>query len=333
MPRLSVLLPCRDAAAWLPAAARSIQRQTYRDYEILAVNDGSVDATAEILDAWAITDARVRVLHAGRVGLVDALRLAASQASGELLARMDADDIAHRRRFELQLTLLDSQPGIAACGTRIRYFPRAALKDGGRGYESWINSLTDAADLTRDIFVECPIAHPTLLLRRAAFDEVGGYRHTDWPEDYDLVLRLWSAGFGLTNVARVLLAWRERPDRTSRSDTRYDHDAFRRCKAYFLKRTLAAERPLLIAGSGPSGKSFAREMVRLGSSLAAFVDVDPRKIGQMVHGVEVVPPERVPEFGDAFGVAAVADRTARAQIRSYFQRAGWREMFDFCAVA
>jgi glycosyltransferase involved in cell wall biosynthesis len=333
MARLSVLLPCRDAAAWLADAARSIERQTYRDYEVLAVDDGSLDATAEILDAWARRDTRVRVLRTDRSGLVAALQLASSHASGEVLARMDADDIAHRRRLELQLQLLDSQPDIAACGTRIRYFPRAALKDGLRGYEGWINSLTDTADLTRDIFVECPIAHPTLLMRRAAFEAVGGYRQIAWPEDYDLVLRLWRAGYGLANVPRVLHAWRERGDRTSRVDARYGHDAFRRCKAFYLKRTLAAERPLLVAGAGPSGKSFAREMVRLGSSLAAFVDVDPRKIRQTIHGVEVVPPERVPEFNGAFGVAAVADRTARAEIRSNFNRAGWCEMVDYCAVA
>jgi glycosyltransferase involved in cell wall biosynthesis len=333
MARLSVLLPCRDAAPWLPTAAQSIQRQTFRDYEILAVDDGSADGTAEILDKWASIDARVRVLHSARVGLVEALRLAATRANGELLARMDADDIAHQRRFELQLQLLDSAPAVAACGARIRYFPRAVLKDGGRGYEDWINSLTTPAQLARDIFVECPIAHPTLLIRRAVFDAVGGYRDAGWPEDYDLALRLWSAGHGLANVPRVLLAWRERADRTSHVDAHYGHAAFRRCKAFYLQRTLAAGRPLLVAGSGPSGKSFAREMVSLGSRLAAFVDVDARKIGQVIHGAEVVPPERIAEFNGAFGVAAVADRTARTEIRSYFERAGWCEMIDFCAVA
>jgi glycosyltransferase involved in cell wall biosynthesis len=333
MARLSVLLPCRDAAAWLADAARSIERQTYRDYEVLAVDDGSLDATAEILDAWAHRDTRVRVLRTDRSGLVAALQLASSHASGEVLARMDADDIAHPRRLELQLQLLDSQPDIAACGTRIRYFPRAVLKEGGRGYERWINGLTNCADLTRDIFVECPIAHPTLLMRRVAFEAVGGYRQIAWPEDYDLVLRLWRAGYGLANVPRVLHAWRERGDRTSRTDARYGHEAFRRCKAFHLQHTLAKHRPLLVAGAGPSGKSFAREMTQLGSHLAAFVDVDPRKIGQTVHGVQVVAPERIAEFNGAFGVAAVADTSARAQIRAYFQRAGWCEMSDFCAVA
>jgi GT2 family glycosyltransferase len=207
------------------------------------------------------------------------------------------------------------------------------LKAGGRGYERWLNSLTNPMDLARDIFVECPIAHPTLLLRRAVFDNVGGYRDADWPEDYDLMLRLWSAGYALANVPRVLLAWRDRGDRTSRVDARYGHEAFRRCKAYYLSRTLAVGRPLLVAGAGPTGKAFAREMVRLGSRLVAFVDIDPRKLGQTIHGVEVVPPARIPEFEGAFGIAAVADNRARVDIRSYFSRAGWCELVDYCAVA
>lgn len=333
MPRLSVLLPCRDAEPWLPVAIRSLERQTYRDFEVIAVDDGSQDGTRDVLEAWARRDRRVRVIASGASGLVNALRAAGGAASGELLARMDADDIAHARRFEAQVALLDDDAGLAACGTRIRYFPRATLKAGGRAYERWINACTRPDDVAREIFVECPLAHPSLVLRRSAFEAVGGYRDAGWAEDYDLVLRLWRAGHRMANVARTLLAWRDRPDRTSRLHPRYSRESFRRCKVSFLLETLVLGRPILVAGPGPTGKAFAREIVRQGGRIAGFVDVDPRRIGQSIHGVDVVAPAGIGRFGGAFAIAAVADAASRAQIRADLRAAGFVEMRDFCAVA
>lgn len=331
--RVSILLPSRNAAAHLPSAIASLRAQTYTAWEIIAVDDGSVDATPDILRKWAGRDARVQVVEPGRVGLIHALTLAADRASGELLARMDADDIAHPDRIRQQVELLDARPDLAAVGTRVRCFPRAAVRAGTARYERWINHLVSPDRIARDIFVECPIPHPTLMMRRADYEAVGGYRDEGWPEDYDLVLRLWRAGRRLGKVPRRLLAWRERPDRTSRTDARYSRTAFLQCRLEHLLPTLARDRPLVVAGAGPTGKAFARAAIARGAEVAAFVDVDPRKIGQIVHGAEVVAPERIREFAGAFGVAAVAGAAARAEIRRRFRAAGWLELRDFCAVA
>ncbi|HEY8469708.1 MAG TPA: glycosyltransferase [Longimicrobiales bacterium] len=352
MPRVSVLLPCRNAAAHLPEAIASLEAQTYADFEVVAVDDGSTDATATLLDAWAARDGRVRVLHTPPRGLVPALASALAAAAGELIARMDADDIAEPDRLARQVALLDARPDVVACGTRVRYFPRGAVRDGARRYEQWLNALTEPEELARDIFVECPIAHPTLVVRRAALEAVGGYRDPGWPEDYDLVLRLWAAGGRLANVPAVLLRWRERPDRTSRTDPRYSADAFRRCKVHHLRRTLlrapeaadaagreaaglegAATRAAVVWGAGPVGKHFARELVRQGVPLAAFVDLDPRKIGQQVYGVPVVAPAEIGRFRGALALAAVGSPGAREEIRAALNDAGWREGVDYVAVA
>lgn len=307
--------------------------QTVRSCEFLAVDDGSVDATRSLLCAWRDADPRVRVLDSAGEGLIAALRLATDAARGEYLARMDADDIAEPDRLAKQVALLDTRPGIVACGTLVRYFPREAVRDGARRYEQWINALAGPDEILRDLFVECPIPHPTLVVRADALRAAGGYIDTGWPEDYDLVLRLWRDGHRMTSVPRRLLAWRDRPDRTSRVDERYSRASFRRCRIHYLLNTLVRGRPLLIGGAGPTGKAFAREVVRQDGTLAGFVDVDPRKIGQTVHGVPVIPPGRIADFGGAFGAAAVADAAARTKIRTAFRAAGWREMVDFCAVA
>ncbi len=333
MPRVSILLPARDAAAHLAAAITSLERQTFPDYEIVAVNDGSRDATGALLDAWAARDARVRVLHGPARGIVAALQQAAAAAQGELLARMDADDVAHPERLAQQIALLDADAAVGACGTRVRYVPREQVRAGARRYEDWLNALTEPDRIDCDLFVECPIAHPTLMVRRSAFERAGGYQDHGWPEDYDLVLRLRASGARLANVPAVLLDWREGARRLSRTDERYAEWQFQRCKAHHLARMHAHGRRIVVWGAGPVGKRFARALQAEGASIAAFVDLDPRRIGQVVHGAPVVAREAIGAFPDAYVVAAVAGAAPRAEIRAALLRTGRREPAEFCAVA
>lgn len=334
MPRVTVVLPCRDAAARLPEAIASLEAQTFRDFEVIAVDDGSEDETFALLYAWARRDGRVRVLRSPVRGVVGALAAGVAAAHGELVARMDADDVADPTRLERQVALLDARPGIAACGTGVRYFPEDLVRDGARRYERWLNALVEPEQIERDLFVECPIAHPTLVVRRSALLGVGGYRDLGWPEDYDLVLRLWAAGYRMANVPDVLLHWREGADRASRTDPRYSPDAFRRCKVGFLRRTLLPGRAgAVVWGAGPVGKAFARELLAQHVPLLAFVDLDPRKIGQTIHGAPVVAPSGLDRFPGAFTLAAVGQPGARDDIRGELDRMGYVELRDYCAVA
>jgi glycosyltransferase involved in cell wall biosynthesis len=332
VPYASVLLPCRDAAATLPEAIASLDAQTFHDFEVVAVDDGSGDESGALLDDWARRDSRVRVLHTPAQGIVAALETARGAASGRTLARMDADDVARPERLERQVTLLETRPELAACGTLIRYFPRRLVRDGARRYERWINGLVTPEDIERELFVECPIPHPTLMIRAEVLAEVGGYRATDWPEDYDLVLRLWSAGAKLGKVNAVLLDWREAPERLSRVDPCYGEDAFRRCKVHYLGRRIAG-RDVVVWGAGPVGKAFARALRDAGHTITAFVDLDPRKIGQEIHGAPVIAPTAINDYHGAFTVAAVGSDGAREEIRAALREAGWREPEEWCAVA
>ncbi len=314
MVRISVLLPIRNASATLDQALGSLVAQTFSDFEVIAVDDGSDDATPRLLADWASRDRRIRPSTTPPLGIVSALNTAAAGARGELLARMDADDVAVSTRFERQLALLETHPDLAACGSRVRYVPRDAVRDGALRYERWVNSVVTPDDMHRDLFVECPIPHPSLVVRRSVFELVGGYRDMGWPEDYDLLLRLWEAGYQFGKVPEVLLEWRERPGRLSRTDSRYAEDAFRRCKVHFLRLRIAG-RPVVVWGAGPVGKAFARALQHEGHKVAAFVDLDPRKIGQTIHGAPVVPPAAIGKYEAAFIVAAVGSADARAEIR------------------
>jgi glycosyltransferase involved in cell wall biosynthesis len=332
-PHISVLLPCYNAAVFLPDCIASISTQTFGDFEVIAVDDGSTDDSGEILRDWAARDQRVLVVAPGRVGLVRALQLASTTARGSLLARMDADDIAHPSRFQRQLGWLAQHPELAACGTQVRYFPQEHVRAGARAYQHWLNSLITPEQLIRDVFVECPIAHPALIIKRAAFAAVGGYQQKSWPEDYDLILRLWVDGYLLANVPEVLLDWREREDRISRTDPRYSQPAFQRCKAHYLAKTILRSRPVIVWGAGPVGKAIARALMQEGANLQAFIDIDPRKVGQRPYGIPVRSPDSLADRTSEYILAAVGSADAREQIRHALLELGLVEGVDFCAVA
>ena len=247
---------------------------------------------------------------------------------------MDADDIALPARLARQREVAERDPTLVLCGCSIRYIPRSGLGGGALRYERWLNGLVEPADLVRDLFVECPLAHPTFFMRAEAVANVGGYRDHGWPEDYDLLLRLWRAGGRLGTVPEVLLEWRDRPNRLSRTHRSYDADAFRRCKAHHLTRSLLKGRDgVVVWGAGPVGKAFSRRLTDEGVRVRAFVDLNPRKLGQQIHGAPVIPPLQVTAYRGAFCVAAVGQFGARARIRALLIQLGWKEGKNFVAVA
>jgi hypothetical protein len=276
----------------------------------------------------------VRPLHQEPRGIVAALEAARAVARGRWLARMDADDVCEPGRFALQRALMASDPTLAVCGTHVRCFPREGQSDGGRRYEAWLNATADADEVERELFVECPLAHPSFFLDAEATARVGGYRDRGWPEDYDLLLRLWRAGGRLAKVPRPLLRWRDRADRLQRTSPVYGDDAFLRCKAHHLLRSLLADgRPVAVWGAGPVGKAFARGLSALGVRVRAFVEVDRRKIGQEIHGAPVLDTRGGLGLEGVLHVAAVGQPGARATLRALLDGAGLEELEDYVAVA
>ena len=334
MPAVSVLLPVRDAATTLAACLDSLAAQTLADHEVVAVDDGSTDGSGERLAARAAKDPRVRLLRTAPRGLVPALSLALAEARAPLVARMDADDVAHPPRLEAQVRRLRADEAVDVLGCRVALVaPPGARAGGMRAYVDWVNGLLDHDAIARDRFVESPLVHPSVAMRTARLRALGGWRDVDGPEDYDLWLRAFDAGLRFAKLAEVLLDWCDSPSRLTRTDPRYSPAAFARLKAEALARGPLAGRPAVVWGAGPVGKAFARALRAKGVAVAAFVEVDPRKIGQRVAGSPVVGLDAVSGLPPALHLGAVGQKGARERLRGEARRRGLVDGKDFLAVA
>src|ERR1051325_1151561 len=113
-PTVSVLLPVYNAERYLESALQSVLGQTFSDFEVIAVDDGSKDNSKKILERFAANDPRIRVISRPNTGIVGALNDGLAVARGEFIARMDADDVALPGRFQAQLDYLRGHPDCIA---------------------------------------------------------------------------------------------------------------------------------------------------------------------------------------------------------------------------
>ena len=327
---ISVLLPFRDAAATIEAALQGLVACSDPSLEVLAVDDGSTDGGAQRVRAWAEREPRVRLLRNVGSGLVAALQHGLSAARGALVARMDADDLSHPERLDRQRAALLAEPELSLVGSRVRAFADDGdVGEGLRRYVDWQNTLLTAHDHRRELFVESPLCHPSIMVRREALAAVGGYQESAGPEDYELFMRLDQAGYRLAKLPEVLLSWRHRAGRATFSDPRYSLPRMRQAKAPFLAHRLAQvpKQRKVLWGAGPTGKRLARELALHGFEVDCFVDIDPRKLGAHSRGRSIMPPDGLDPRSDVV-VAAVGARGARELIRPDLLARGFVEGED-----
>jgi glycosyltransferase involved in cell wall biosynthesis len=243
---LSIVLPVRNGGRYLSEAIDSLLAQTFRDFELVVVDDGSTDKSAAIVEAAG--DPRVRLVRQARRGLVEALRRGLAETTAPFVARMDADDVSLPTRLARQLDAVGEGVALVGCGFE-------AIDAEGRPIRSWLLPADDAA-LRRRLLLRNPFAHGSVVFRRQAVDSAGGYR-ADYGanEDYDLwrrVAREWR----LAAVPEVLYLYREHPDAVTKSGVGQRVEARER-----LRDELWAEPALLRALRGERDPAERRALV------------------------------------------------------------------------
>ena len=183
-PRVSVVMPVRNAMPFLPVAIESILNQSFRDFEFIIADDSSDDGSTECISEYAARDSRIRMLRTNfRLGPVGSSNWAAGAARAPMVARMDADDVSHPQRLERQIAILDESADVVLVGSLFELIDAEG-------------SVLRPPDLSSLLMTQRPgCAHSSIFYRRDAFHRAGGYRAgTDYFEDRDLYLRLSQFG-------------------------------------------------------------------------------------------------------------------------------------------
>lgn len=200
MAKVSVIMSVKDAEAYVEEAVNSILNQSFRDFEFIIVDDGSRDGTVRLLKELEGKDNRIKIItNAENMGLTRSLNKAIASASGEYLARMDADDVSMPQRFEKQAYFLDDNTAVAVLGTS--YY---GIDDNG-AVVSTISAPTKDEDIKKNLISGNPFCHPSVMIRKSILDKVGSYkeefRHT---EDYELWFRIAKSGARMANLEDFL---------------------------------------------------------------------------------------------------------------------------------
>ena len=200
MTRVSIILPVYNCQAYVYESIASILGQTMGDFELIVIDDCSTDSTSAILSSFR--DERIVSLrNTCNLGLVESLNRGIQCSSCELLARMDADDVSYPERLRKQMLFLDHNPTVAVVGTAIENIDASGNAIDCYYYPS------DPLVVSKKLLEGCPIAHPTVLMRRDAVLRAGGYRLKIGAEDYDLWLRISEFAL-LANLREPLLKYR-----------------------------------------------------------------------------------------------------------------------------
>jgi len=334
-PLVSILLPFHNCESTLYECLASIQGQSLNNFELIAVNDHSSDQSVTIIHKVARNDPRIQLLDNPGFGLVAALNHGLQQSSSSLIARMDGDDIMLPQRLQLQYEFMLQHQEITVLGAFATLFPHETIQAGFREYMRWQNSCLTPQDIADEIYIESPLVHPSVMFRRDPVIQLGGYRDGLFPEDYDLWLRIHHAGMQMCKLPQELLEWRDHPERTSRVDQRYSRQAFDSLRASYLAREPRLQQHrdnFVIWGAGRKTRRRCQHLLDHGLIPKAWIDIDPKKIGNRLNGVPVVAPEWLQSQQMPFVLGYVTNHGARDDIATQLQQMGYQRGSNYLMV-
>ena len=328
-PLVSIIMPVKNTAQFLEQCLDSVLGQNYTNWELLAVDDGSEDESLTILKAYSEKDSRVKPFKNNGKGIIEALRLAYSNSSGELITRMDSDDIMPENKLKvLSFNLINKGKGNLAVGL-VKYFSENELGEGFRRYEEWLNSLITKGTCFNEIYKECVIPSPCWMVYREDFEKCDALRPNTYPEDYDLTFRFYINYLKPIPCNKVLHHWRDYATRTSRTDDNYADNTFIAIKAdYFLNQEYDKTKNLVVWGAGGKGKALAQILIAQNIDFHWICD-NPKKIGKHIYDKEMLGFSELENIENTQSIVTVANSKAQEEIKIYFEKLNQKAMKDY----
>jgi glycosyltransferase involved in cell wall biosynthesis len=330
MPLVSIIMAAKDTAPYLPECLDSILEQNYSDWELIVVNDHSSDETPDILEAYARKDDRIKIYHSRRQKLIPALQHGYQFAQGDLINRMDSDDIMPLDKLDLLVSEWQKHgKGTVVSGGTAHFVDEGKVGEGYLRYDRWLNRVAANNSYYEEVYKECPIPSQCWMLHKDDFDAVGAFDREVYPEDYDLCFRFYKNKLKVIGLENVLNHWRERPDRISRTLEEYKDNRYFDLKLeYFFDVDQNEMRPLVLWGAGTNGKNMAKLLQLMGKPFH-WVCNNQKKIGLDIYGVEMKHVSLIQELESPQIMVVVASPDAKIQIKKRLDGYGKQPVKDF----
>lgn len=325
-------MPVYNAEKTLRRAINSILEQTFNDFELIIVDNNSIDNSFKIATEMAINDSRINIVDEAKQGVVFASNKGMKFAKGKYIARSDADDVLHKTKLEKQYNFLEKNKDIGLVGTNVNYVGN----DNNKGFKTFVNftnSITTYKDIFLTRFVELLIVNPTIMFRREVGEKYGLFRNGNFPEDYELFLRWLSKGVKFAKLPEKLLDWHDSDTRLTRTDEKYSANAFYEIKTPYLIEYLKENNPffpkVVIWGAGKISVKHSDLLKKYGIEVEFYIDVKPKISSHR----KIVLYNDIPEAGRHFVLSYIGNRGKREQIKDFLLSKKYKEGKDFLIVS
>ena len=326
---ISILTPFKNTGPFISECIESILDQTYKNWELIIVDDHSSDNSFEIVQHFKEKDRRIKLYKNPGNGIIEALRFALKQSNGQYVTRMDSDDLMLPEKLEVLYNNLKSNGKNHIAIGLVKYFRSDGISDGYFKYEKWLNGLTKQGENYSEIYKECVIPSPCWMIHREDLDNCDAFNPDQYPEDYDLTFRMYKNNIRCIPCNTILHKWRDYENRTSRTSEHYAHNYFLEIKIkYFIDLDFDPSRPLTIWGAGLKGKTIAKYLVNNNVPFTWICD-NPNKLGKKIYGQVMHHFEYLNHLKNPQSILTVANETAQLEIKSFFKQHNLRAMVDY----
>ncbi|WP_025744045.1 glycosyltransferase family 2 protein [Aquimarina pacifica] len=314
-PLVTIIMAVKDTAPYLHDCLDSIIAQTYQNWELIAVNDHSSDASPQILQEYANKDPRIRFFNSDKPKLIPTLQVGYTHAKGTLINRMDSDD--KMPDYKIQV-LVDEWSkygkGTVIAGGTEHFVDEGVVGDGFLRYEKWLNNVAKNSLHYQEIYRECVIPSHCWLLHKDDFDAVGAFDPIIYPEDYDLCFRFYRARLQVVGIDKILHYWRDRSNRISRTWDEYKDNRYFDLKLrFFYELDRDRTRPLVLWGAGRNGKDMAK-LIQSYDDQFHWVCDNQKKIGKDIYGTRLEHYKNIKEIENPQIIIVVASPTGKEEI-------------------
>ena len=310
-------MPVKNAGIYLKPCVDSILAQTYSDWELVAVNDGSTDGSETVLEEYAQEHDNINVVNSDGVGIVPALQMAYKLSKCGMIHRMDADDLMPVNKLKMMAEAMAE--GSLVTG-KVSYFCDEREVGGGfLKYTNWLNGLMEEGDFWRDVYRECPVPSSAWMMHRSDFERIGGFTSGLMPEDYDLAFRILKHKLKVISLNEVVHHWRDSETRVSRNEEQYFPIAYSPLKVYyFLELDRDESIGLVLWGAGKKGKLVAKELLER-KIVFTWITNNEKKIGKDIYGV-VLRSDNEQELANAQIIISLSSPAEKAEVQTRLNR-------------